>query len=47
MEHRAFIIVGLPMVDQRLTSTVEAWWRDWTGARSIYLKLNHEHDLGR
>ncbi len=22
-------------------------WRDWTGARSIYLKLRNEHDLGR
>jgi len=47
VEHRAFLVVGMPTVDSRMTSTIETWWRDWTGARSIYLKLRHDHDLGR
>jgi hypothetical protein len=47
LENRAFILVGVNMVDPGYAYGLERSWRDLTGARTIYHHLHNEHDLCR
>ena len=47
IDHRAFIILGFKTLETGFSSVLEQTWRDWTGARSIYLKLHNEYDLAK
>jgi len=42
---RSFIILGFRSLDSSVSSVLENTWRDWTGARNIYLNLQSEFDL--
>jgi len=44
---RAFIFLGFKTLDTGFNSVLESTWRDWTGARAIYLGLHPEFDLAR
>lgn len=45
--NKAYIILGFKSLDTNFSSSLERSWRDWTGARSIYLNLHNEFDLAR
>lgn len=46
-DKRAFIILGFKTLDTGFSSVLESTWRDWTGARAIYLKLHNQFDLSK
>ena len=47
MDQRAFIVLGFKTLDTGFSSVLESTWRDWTGARAIYLKLHSQFDLAK
>ena len=44
---RAFIVLGFKTLDTTFSEVLEATWRDWTGARAIYLRLHNQFDLSK
>jgi len=42
---RCFIILGFKSLDKGVSSVLLRTWKDWTGARSIYLNLHSDFDL--
>ncbi len=46
-EQRAYIVLGFKTLDTGFSSVLESTWRDWTGARAIYLRLHNQFDLSK
>jgi len=42
---RSYIVLGFKSLEWSISSVLEKTWRDWTGARSIYMNLHSEFDL--
>ena len=47
VDQRAFIVLGFKTLDTTFSEVLEATWRDWTGARAIYLRLHNQFDLSK
>lgn len=47
IDTRAYIILGFKTLDTGFSSVLEQTWRDWTGARAIYLRLHNDFDLSK
>ena len=47
IDHRAFILLGFKTLDTGFSEVLEATWRDWTGARAMYLKMHNDFDLAK
>ena len=42
-----WIVLGYKSLEKTLDSSLEATWKEWTGARQIYLNLRHDFDIQR
>ncbi|XP_065305019.1 uncharacterized protein [Dermacentor albipictus] len=43
----AYIVAGFKVLDETFRDVMENSWKDWTGARAIYINLAHEFGLHR
>ncbi|KAH9380231.1 hypothetical protein HPB48_022779 [Haemaphysalis longicornis] len=43
----AYIVAGFKVLDATFQDVMENSWKDWTGARSLYINLAHEFGLHR
>lgn len=43
----AYIVAGFKVLDATFRDVMENSWKDWTGARSLYINLAHEFGLHR